>query len=138
MKNYLLKAQFIIGLSCLVIELRVRATSRERELSMLNSKMFNLLTKCAGLSPYALNGADDVKLKRHRRMLNDALVLLPSICVAIVFSFSLLSIFWHTGNRSETSNITNWIQVRTELASVTCSSFCFSSFRMPSRLISSC
>lgn len=35
--------------------------------------------------------------------------------VDAVFVLSLASIFWHTGNRSETSNITNWIQVRAEL-----------------------
>lgn len=75
-----------------------------------------MLTRFSGLSSYSLTAAgSSVTQNQHLRLLDEVLALLPHICVSTSFMLSLLSTFWHTGNRSETSNITNWIQVRAEL-----------------------
>lgn len=88
--------------------LNERVASKKSE--MATARAFYVLTKCAGLSPYTTTQPSPQK--RHQRVLNDIRLLM---CVSKIFMLSLTSIFWHTGNRSETSNITNWIQVRAEL-----------------------
>lgn len=75
--------------------------------NMNRQSAFYYLTKLFGIAPFSNNQV----VSRNRQWLNDLLLISPTSIVCVFFIGSLFSIFYHSGSQSETSNITNWLQV---------------------------